>query len=174
MLASDPQGYLTQRAQAEQWQQHLAYLDGQRQQSEQERQAEAQKTQAERAKTQWNALVEKVPEFKDEAKFTAFANDVNKFGVGYGFRPEELRRIAFDHRQVVVMRKAILWDKLQASKASTVPKKLEGRPPVQKGGKRLSSTEQKGRQGTEALARLQQSGSERDGVAAYLALQAKG
>jgi hypothetical protein len=63
LLQTDPQGYLQQRAVAEQWQQHLAYLDSQQQQTAQQRQAEAQKQQAERAVREWNALTEKVPAF---------------------------------------------------------------------------------------------------------------
>lgn len=173
MLQTDPQGYLQQRALAEQWQQHLAYLDNQRQQTAQERQAEAQKQQGEVANREWNALVEKVPAFKDKAKWTSFANDVNKFGAEYGFKPEELRGLAFDHRQMVVIRKAIQWDKLQASKPK-VQQKVEGRPAVQKGGKRLNPAEHRARNGNEALARLKQSGSVEDATAAYIASLNKG
>lgn len=173
MLASDPQGYLQQRAVAEQWQQHLAYIDSQRQQTAQERQAEAQKQQAERAEREWNALTEKVPAFKDKAKWEAFASDANKFGAQYGFTPEELRGLAYDHRQITVLRKAILWDKLQASKPK-VQQKVEGRPPVQKGGKRLNPAEHKARQGNEALTRLKQSGTVEDAAAAYIASLNKG
>jgi hypothetical protein len=173
LLRTDPMKYWDQKAQRDDWIKHLTYIDGQRQQTEQERQAEAQKNQGETATREWNALVEKVPAFKDEAKFEAFAKDVNKFGAQYGFKPEELTRIAFDHRQVIVMRKAILWDKLQASKPK-VQQKVENRPPVQKGGKRLNPAEQKARAGNEALARLKQSGTVEDATAAYLASLNKG
>lgn len=173
MLASDPQGYLTQRAQAEQWQQHLAYLDSQRQQTAQERQAEAQKQQSEKATTEWNALLGKVPAFKDKAKWDAFAKDANKFGADYGFTPEELRGLAFDHRQITVLRKAILWDKLQASKPK-VQQKVEGRPPVQKGGKRLNPAEHRARAGSEALTKARATGSVEDVTAAYIASLNKG
>jgi hypothetical protein len=173
MLQTDPQGYLQQRALAEQWQQHLAYLDSQRQMTAQERQAEAEQERGKVAEREWNALVERVPAFKDKAKWTAFANDVNKFGAEYGFKPEELRGLAFDHRQMIVIRKAIQWDKLQASKPK-VQQKVEGRPAVQKGGKRLNPAEHRARNGNEALARLKQSGSVEDATAAYIASLNKG
>jgi len=169
----DPAKYLSAKAGQEQWAQHLAYLDGQRQQSEQGRQAEVQKSMTETAEREWNALLENVPAFKDKAKWTAFANDVNKYGADYGFKPEELRQLGFDHRQVLVMRKAIQWDKLQASKPK-VQQKVENRPPVQKGGKRLNPSEHRARQGNEALTRLKQSGSVEDATAAYLASLNKG
>lgn len=173
LLRTDPYGYNVQLADYEQWQQHLAYIDSQRQQTAQERQAEAQKQQAERAEREWNALTEKVPAFKDKAKWEAFASDANKFGAQYGFTPEELRGLAYDHRQITVLRKAILWDKLQASKPK-VQQKVEGRPPVQKGGKRLNPAEHKARQGNEALTRLKQSGTVEDAAAAYIASLNKG
>jgi hypothetical protein len=169
----DPARYISEEAAHKQWAQHLNYLDSQRQQTEQERQAEAQKSQGERAEREWNALTERVPAFKDKAKWTAFTSDANKFGAEYGFKPEELRQLAFDHRQIVVLRKAILWDKLQASKPK-VQQKVEGRPAVQKGGKRLNPSEHRARQGTEALTRLKQSGSVEDAAAAYIASLNKG
>jgi hypothetical protein len=173
LLRTDPYAYNLQLADHEQWLEHLTYLDSQRQQTAQERQAEAQKQQGERAEREWNALTEKVPAFKDKAKWTAFANDVNKFGADYGFKPEELRGLAFDHRQMVVIRKAILWDKLQASKPK-VQQKVEGRPPVQKGGKRLNPSEHRARAGSEALATAKKTGSVEDVTAAYLASLNKG
>jgi hypothetical protein len=169
----DPARYIAEKAAYEQWGQHLAYLDSQQQQTAQQRQAEAQKQQAERAEREWNALTEKVPAFKDKAKWEAFASDANKFGAQYGFTPEELRGLAYDHRQITVLRKAILWDKLQASKPK-VQQKVEGRPPVQKGGKRLNPAEHKARQGNEALTRLKQSGTVEDAAAAYIASLNKG
>jgi hypothetical protein len=173
LLATDPQKYLQDRANAEEWQKYLAYLDGNRQQTEQERQAETQKQQGEVANREWNALVERVPAFKDRAKWTAFANDVNKFGAEYGFKPEELRGLAFDHRQMIVIRKAIQWDKLQASKPK-VQQKVEGRPAVQKGGKRLNPAEHRARNGNEALTKAKATGSVEDVTAAYIASLNKG
>jgi hypothetical protein len=173
MLASDPQGYLQQRASAEQWHQHLAYLDSQRQMTAQQRQAEAQQQQGEVVQREWNALLEKIPAFKDKAKFTAFANDATKYGADYGFSPQEISGIGRDHRQVLVLRKAILWDKLQASK-TTVQKKVEGRPAVQKGGKRLNPAEHRARNGSEALTKARATGTVDDVTAAYIASLNKG
>ena len=78
--------------------------------------------------------------------------------------------VAMDHRFAVIADKAREWDKLQASKTS-VPKKLENRPPVQRSGKRLNPQEQQSRKVTEARTRLQQSGRLDDAVALLLATQ---
>ncbi len=173
MLDVDPMGYQRQKATREQWIQHLNYLDGQRQQTEQARQAEYQKQEAEIADREWSTLLTKVPAFKDEAKSKAFVGDVAKYGAALGFRPEELRRIGLDHRQAIVMRGYIQWQKLQANKAN-VQKKVEGRPPVTRGGKRLNPSEHRARGASEALANAKKTGSLDDVTAAYLASLNKG
>lgn len=173
LLTTDPQAYLQQRALAEQWQQHLQYLHSQQQQTAQARQAETEKQAQERIAKEWDTALEKLPVLKDPKQLEAFGKDTLKYGAEYGYTSEELARIHHDHRNLLVMSKAIKWDKLQASKPA-MQKKVEGRPPVQKGGKRLSPSENNARNGSEAFSRLKQSGSVNDGVAAYLALKPKG
>lgn len=167
----DPAGYIAAKASHEQWMEHLSYLDAQRQQAEQTRSTETAEQRLKRADTEWSAFIEKAPEFKDEKRTKAFVEDVHKYGTELGFTREELREaIALDHRQAVIMDGYIRWQKLQASKAN-LPKKIEGRPPVQKAGKRLNSSEQRARGANDALSRLKQSGSLADATAAYLASQ---
>jgi len=172
LLDTDPMGYIQQEAQHKQWSQHLAYLDQQRQQAAEARKAEAEGQQREVANREWNTLLEKAPEFRDQKRAQAFVQDSIKHGIEtYGFTQAELREaLGMDHRQILVLRDAIAWRKLQASKA-TVAKKVEGRPPVAKGGKRLNPSEHRARAANDALSRLKSSGSEADAVAAYLALK---
>lgn len=165
----DPAGYISQKAQYEQWAQHLAYLDDQRQQTDQERQAKAQEQITERAKTEWAALITAAPELKDQARAAKYFGDIEAYGKKEGYTTDELKAaISADHRQALTLRKAALWDKLQGSKTS-IAKKAEGRPPVQRGGKRLNSSERSARTANDALTRLKSSGSVEDAAAAYLA-----
>lgn len=175
LLKTDPVGYMEQERAHHEWMQHIQYLDGQRQQTEQARKAEADKSEQDVAAREWEALTKAIPSFKDDkAKVEAFGNDVKKYGAQWGFSAEELRKaVLLDHRQALVMRKAIAWDKLQASKAS-VAKKVEGRPPVTKGGVRLSPGQQKSRSASDAFDRLKQTGSVADAAAAYLASRKTG
>lgn len=168
LARTDPGGYVEAKANHEAWMAHLNALDGQRNQFTQAQQAEQQQNLQTRAQSEWNVLLEKVPALKDDAKAKAFGADLVKFGSDYGFSPQELQGLAFDHRQAIVMRKAIAWDKLQASKGN-VQKKVEGRPPVQRGGQRLSPAQSRGRANTELVARAQKSGSVDDVAAAYAA-----
>jgi hypothetical protein len=169
MLKTDPMGYIAQEASHKQWVAHLTYLDQQRQQATEASQAETSKVTQERAQQEWATLLEKVPALKDQKRAAAWFGDIETYAKSEGYTVEELQAaIRQDHRQAVTLRKAALWDKLQASKTN-VPKKIEGRPPVQRGGKRLNSTERSSRTANEAFTRLKSSGSVEDAAAAYLA-----
>jgi len=168
MLQTDPVGYMQQKAHREQWMQHLSYLESEQQRAAQERQAKSGETEKETADREWNELLVKAPELKDPKRLDRFVSDMKEHASAYGIKPDELRAVALDHRQALVLRDAIAWRKLQASKPN-VAKKVEGRPPVQKGGRRLSPGEHKARSTSDAINRLKQSGSEADAVAAYLA-----
>src|SRR6185369_8912816 len=103
----------------------------------------------------------------DAKRVDTFVGDLRKYATDtYGFKPEEMKAIALDHRLALALNDAIKWNKLQASKAN-VQKKVEGRPPVQKGGKRLNPAESQARRATDAIARAQQSGRLEDVAAAY-------
>lgn len=169
----DPAGYQAEQVAFEGWANYLTQLEADQQRAEQGRQAETAKETEVRVQKEWTAALEKMPELKDGKKLEAFGQKTIKFGTEYGYTPQELANIHHDHRQLLVMRDAIKWRELQASKA-TVQKKVENRPPVQRGGKRLNPSESKARSANDAMTRLQSSGSERDAVAAYLAMQSKG
>jgi len=164
-------GYNQQKAQFEQWQQHIGYLQQMQQQVHKTRTAEAETFRVELAKREWATLLEKAPELKDEAKGKAFGAKLMSHGRTYGYTEDELRSaLPNDHRSVLVMRDAIKWRELQASKAG-MQKKVEGRPPVTKGGKRLNPSEARARSTSDALTKLGQSGRLDDAVNAYLATQ---
>lgn len=169
LAQTDPFAYNVQKAQHEEW---LAYVQDFDQQNLTAKQADEQKkaqSRQEKGNAELATLVEKVPALKDEKKFTAFVKDSLEHGAQYGFTPDELRdAIGYDHRMAMVLREAIQWRKLQASKAN-VTKKVENRPPIAKGGKRLNPAESRARTTNEAFTRLKKSGSVDDAAAAWLA-----
>ena len=171
LAQTDPYGYTTQKAQFDAWQRHQAYLHHETA-AAQQREAETEKqARLDRTKAEWEALTDKVPALKDETRLGVFVKDLKAHGPQYGFSVEELAdALSMDHRNALVMRDAIAWRKLQASKPKA-QSKVEGRPPVQKSGKRLSPDAQKARSTTVAMDRLAQSGSVNDAVAAYLAIK---
>lgn len=171
LAATDPYGYTTQKANYDAMMRHVAYLQQQSETQRAQQEAEAQAARVQKSNAELAALIEKVPAFKDQTRFTGFVNDAREFGQKFGFSPQELAEgIGYDHRMAMVLHKAIQWEKLQASKPK-VQSKVEGRPPIQKGGKRLSPDGQRARTQSVAMERLKTSGSVDDAVAAYLASQ---
>ena len=163
----DPAGYMAAEASHKQWMAHLNYLEQQKQQATEASQAETTKASQERAQKEWAALVEKVPALKDEKRAASYFSDIEAYAKAEGYTIAELQAaISKDHRQAVTLRKAALWDKLQASKTN-VPKKIEGRPPVQRGGKRLNPGEHRSRAVTSAIVTAKTSGRLEDVAAAY-------
>lgn len=111
-------------------------------------------------------------DLRDETRGRALLTGMLAYGQRVGFSEAELRgALAFDHRQAVILKKAMAFDALQDAKKKVIPQKAEGRPPVQRGSRRLNSHGLAHRDATVAMNRLEQSGSIRDGVRALLAME---
>jgi hypothetical protein len=166
----DPAKYLHQEAQRKQLNEWMSFVQQERQRATETRQAETAKEVQDRQNRESALLVEKMPELRDEKRAKAFAGDIQQVLPKYGFTQQEIANLPIDHRQFLVLRDAIRWSKLQASKAAQ-PKSQVPRPPVQKGGKRLTPDAHKARSASAAIDRARQSGSLEDVTAAYLATQ---
>lgn len=170
MFSIDPMGYGEQKAYYDARKEQFDYLISQTQQADARKQTE----ETERLKTlrnsEWEATLDKMPELKDATRLNSFVREISHHGAEYGYTPQELSQVGLDHRQVLVLRDAIAWRKLQASKSKAVAK-AEGRPPVQRGGTRPTPAMQTARDTRAAMDRLTKTGSIKDGVAALLALE---
>lgn len=60
-------------------------------------------------------LAEAVPEWKDDTKRSAEQKSLAEYGQRLGFTPDELSQVS-DHRAILLLRKAMLYDQLQAQK----------------------------------------------------------
>lgn len=74
-----------------------------------------------------DALIEALPAWKDPAKAKAEKAMLVEFGQKMGFTPQELGNI-FDHRVVLALRKAALYDQMQAKRANIKPANNGPRP----------------------------------------------
>lgn len=174
MLQTDPMGYMTQKAQHDEWVGYLNQLQADQQRTEQERQAKTAEEMRNKGQAEWQALLDKAPDLKDQKKADRFVKDAEELGQSlYGFTREEIGEFGLDHRKALALKDAIAWRKLQNAKPK-VQKKVEGRPPVSKGGKRLNSSEHKARRSNDAITRLKKSGTVEDAAAAYIASLNKG
>lgn len=116
-------------------------------QSEQQRlaqlsqQEQAQQRQALLAQEQ-EALVAAIPEWKDAKKAQAEKAMLVQFGQKIGFTPDDLKNVV-DHRAVVMLRKAALYDQMMSKRGQIKPVTNNGPRPAKPGaaGRVSSNTE---------------------------------
>jgi hypothetical protein len=126
-------------------------------------QTEQQRQQAEAlqstAKRELDAVLEKVPEWRDAAKREAANRELLAYAQQQGLTAEEFNGI-IDHRAILTLRKAMLYDRAQAAKAQATTKPV---PPVTKPGTRNVDRTAEAREA--ALKRLNSTGDIMDGLA---------
>jgi len=111
-------------------QQRVAQLTQQEQQQHFESHLQAQHTK----------LLEVIPEWKDQAKAKTEKQLLVEFGKKTGFSPEELSAIV-DHRAVVALRKAALYDQMMTKRKAITPVTNNGPRPAKPGAAgRVSQT----------------------------------
>jgi hypothetical protein len=111
-------------------QQRIAQLSQQEQQQHFESHLQAQHTK----------LLEVIPEWKDQAKAKTEKQLLVEFGKKTGFTPEELSAIV-DHRAVVALRKAALYDQMMTKRKAITPVTNNGPRPAKPGAAgRVSQT----------------------------------
>lgn len=113
-------------------------------QQEQNKLAQAQQQQVaqHRAKLvahEASMLTEKVKEFSDPKKAEQLKGEIRNFGKSIGFTDDELAQV-YDHRHVMVMQKAMEYDKLQKANPS-VAKKLAKAPKMAKKGNKVANVD---------------------------------
>ena len=84
-------------------------------------------------------LSEKVKEFSDPKKSEQLKNDIRSFGKSVGFTDNELAQV-YDHRHVIILQKAMEYDKLQKANPS-VNKKLSKAPKMSKKGNKVANVD---------------------------------
>ncbi len=165
LFDKDPIGYMGAKAdydeQLQQWGlQQQAIKDAQEAQG-----AQMQAALEIHLKDEMAKLVQHVPEFGDAEKATTIRDNLVKFGQSEGFSADELAGLT-DHRHILVLRKAMLYDELH-SKKDAVTKKAEKAKPFVKAGAKKSSSAGKAKARQNAAARMKKSGSV-DDVAKFL------
>jgi len=106
-------------------------------------------------------LTEKVKEFSDPKKAEQLKGEIRNFGKSIGFTDDELAQV-YDHRHVMVMQKAMEYDKLQKANPS-VTKKLAKAPKMAKKGNKVANVDVY----TKQKKRLKSSGSIEDATSVF-------
>lgn len=169
MLHDDPIGYMQEKdayeRKAAEWQ-HMQQFS----QAEQQRmQAEMEQQQRAFIEQEKGRMIERLPEFKDPAKFESFKADALKFGSEvYEFSPEEVMSVG-DSRYLAVLKDAIAYRKLKA-KAPAVTKTVQGKPKMMRGSKRVDPQTRNAREAKAKADRLRNTGSFDAGIEALMDL----
>jgi hypothetical protein len=131
---SDPIEYLKQKDLLEKRQLALNQAYQEHQQIEQLNAQEAEQAKIQYLQTQQQELLAKLPAWKDETKAKAEKEDIKAYLKGQGFSDQDIAGVG-DHRQVLLIRNAMLFDKLMkqapaaTKKVASAPAKVE-RPGV--------------------------------------------
>lgn len=117
---TDPIEYSLQMADWQRKQQKLAAVQQEQQRLAQLQQVEQQKSLAQQLQREAQALESALPEWKDVEKRKAVQSRVKEQGKKLGFSDEELAQV-FDHRAVVALHKAALYDELMSKRQALKP-----------------------------------------------------
>ena len=158
----DPIEWVRQRELLRDKQEKLAAIQSEEQRlSQLTAQQRAKEMQAHLA-SQQEALIQAVPEWKDPKKAQAEKALLVEFGKKIGFSDEELKNV-YDHRAVIALRKAALYDQMMSKRGQIKPVINNGpRPAKPSAAGRVSTTTE----ATRAKQRLAKTGRVNDAVSA--------
>ena len=153
---SDPLGYLEQMEQYRE--QSAQYETFQREAQQMKQQKEAQDAQAQQVyvEQQAEALKQEIPELRDPEKSKKLLSDIHSTATGYYGVPEEIVGALSHGWEFKIMRDAVAYRKLMASKGKVEEKSKSARPMVKPGAKRTEDGKAKQRQ--QARSRMKKTG----------------
>ena len=158
---NDPIQYAIKVAEQTETNKKINLLRQERAKVQQQQQAYQSQQQHAVVQNEAKMLSEKVKEFSDPKKAEQIKNDIRSFGKSVGFSDQELSQV-YDHRHVLILQKAMEYDKLQQSKAG-VNKKMSNAPRMAKKGKRVVNADVY----TKQKKRLRSSGSLDDATSVF-------
>ncbi len=159
----DPYAYMLKKDEYRDAQDKVSNVAQQQSLIQQEQQQAHKKARAHFIQQEYTKLVSALPEWTD--KDSTIKQDIRKYAADVGFRPEEINQLA-DHRSVLVIKKAMEYDKL-TKKVAPKKKAVKKVPKVQKAGRGKSKEDT----ATEALkkkrTRLRKSGKQKDAASLF-------
>ena len=163
MKENDPIGYAVKVAELTEKKEQLAQVRAEQQRIAQQQQAEHQQTMARQVQQEAQKLSQVLPEFSDPTKGEQIRNEIRNYGKSVGFTEQELSQV-YDSRHVLMLHKAMMYDKLQKSKPA-VNKKVAQAPKMVKSGTKVKEGNRDIRK--QQLNKLKQTGKVRDAAALF-------
>ena len=163
MKENDPIGYAVKVAELTEKKEQLAQIRAEQQRIAQQQQAEQQQSVAQLVQQEAQKLSQVLPEFSDPTKGEQIRNEIRNYGKSVGFSDNELSQV-YDSRHVLMLHKAMMYDKLQKSKPA-VNKKVAQAPKMVKSGTKVKEGNRDIRK--QQLNKLKQTGKVRDAAALF-------
>ena len=163
MKENDPIGYAVRVAEMTEKKEQLAQVRAEQERIAQQQQAEQQQNMSRHVQQEAQKLSQVLPEFSDPTKGEQIRNEIRNYGKSVGFSDNELSQV-YDSRHVLMLHKAMMYDKLQKSKPA-VNKKVAQAPKMVKSGTKVKEGNRDIRK--QQLNKLKQTGKVRDAAALF-------
>ena len=163
MKENDPIGYAVKVAELTEKKEQLQKVRVEQQRIAQQQQAEYQHQLQQRTQEEAQKLSQVLPEFSDPTKGEQLRSEIRNYGKSVGFSDEELSSV-YDSRHVLMLHKAMQYDKLQKSKPA-VNKKVAQAPKMVKSGTKVTESNRDNRK--KQMNKLKQTGKVRDAAALF-------
>ena len=160
---NDPVGYAIKIAEITEKKENLSAVQQERAKIAQQQQLDQQRFIQNRVTEEAQKLSQILPEFSDPNKGEQLRNEIRNYGKSVGFTDAELSNV-IDHRHVLMLRKAQLYDQMQKNKPN-VTKKVNNAPKMVKSGNKVDPSNRDVR--NKNMAKLKQTGRVRDAVALF-------
>jgi len=162
LLNEDPIEYVKQKELWRDRKEQLAAVEAEQRKLAEQKQAEFRTALAARVKEETERLASLIPEWRDSKTATSEKARLMEYGQKLGFSEQELAQV-YDHRAVLMLRKAMLYDDLQASGQKKLKEAPSTSPAAAKPGSPASR--QTNRDLDSAKARLKETGRVSDAQA---------
>ena len=163
LKTEDPYQYMIKKDEYRDAQERITNLVQEQQAVQQEQAQQAQQARAHFVQQEYNRLVQALPEWNDSK--STIKKDVQDYAISAGFLPEEVSQLA-DHRSILVIKKAMEFDKL-TTKVAPKKKAVKKVPKVQKSGRGNSKEDVAAEAIKKKRARLQKSGKQQDAASVF-------
>ena len=163
MKENDPIGYAVRVAELTEKKEQLAQVRAEQQRIAQQQQAEHQQSMAQRVQEEAKKLSQVLPEFSDPTKGEQLRSEIRNYGKSVGFTDNELSQV-YDSRHVLMLHKAMMYDKLQKGKPG-INKKVAVAPKMVKSGTNVKQGNQDIRK--KQMNKLRESGKVSDAAALF-------
>ena len=163
LKTEDPYQYMIKKDEYRDAQERITNLVQEQQAVQQEQAQQAQQVRAHFVQQEYSRLVQALPEWNDSK--STIKKDVQDYAISAGFLPEEVSQLA-DHRSILVIKKAMEFDKL-TTKVAPKKKAVKKVPKVQKSGRGNSKEDVAAEAIKKKRARLQKSGKQDDAASIF-------